>query len=61
MDAFELQKPVSVDIQFPAVDNSYRFLKIVVNEMFKTSQLGIDSNKDQYFSLHELEVFVKKN
>ena len=61
MEQLEAKKPVFVDVEFPAVDNTYRYLKIVVHDMFKTSYLGIDSNTDKYFTLHELEVFVKKN
>lgn len=62
MEQFEQKKPVFVDVQFPAVDNNYRYLKIVVHEMFKTSRIAnTDSNPERYFTLHELEVFVKKN
>lgn len=54
--------PIYVDIELPPVNNTYRYLKIVVHDTFDTSNLnGINHNTEEYFTLHELEVYVKKN
>lgn len=54
--------PVYVDVQFPALDNTYRYLKIVVHDTFDSqNKNGINFNQQEYFTLHELEVYVKKN
>ena len=53
--------PVYVDVVFPARAQTYRYLKIIVNDTFKGRNPEIDRNKEKYFTLHELEVYVKKN
>lgn len=54
--------PIYVDIQFPPVDNTYRYLKMIVHDTFDSSREGgINFNQDECFTLHELEVYVKKN
>lgn len=54
--------PIYVDVPFPPTDRSYRYLKIVVHDTFDRSKNPeINLNKENYFTLHELEVFVKKN
>lgn len=59
---FVLRKPLFVDIPFPVLDNTYRYLKVHVKGMFQTGKIpSIDSNKDRYLTLNELEVYVKKN
>lgn len=63
-DATELeaQTPIYVDIQLPPVNNTYRYLKMIVNDTFDAvGENDIDLNEDEYFTLHELEVYVKKN
>lgn len=54
--------PIYVDIQFPPVNNTYRYLKMVVLDTFDSSKEGgINLNQQNYFTLQELEVYVKKN
>lgn len=53
--------PIYVDVVFPAIDNSYRYLKIIVHDTFRVSNSEINKNPKEYFTLQELEVYVKKN
>ena len=54
--------PIYVDIQLPPINNTYRYLKVIVHNTFDTpKEDGINHNKEEYFTLHELEVYVKKN
>ena len=58
----ENKDPIYVDIQFPPQDNTYRYLKIVVHDTFDSrNAFGINYNEEEYFTLHELEVYVKKD
>lgn len=62
MAEFRQAKPLYVDVLFPAEDNAYRYLKIIVHGTFETKPYPAASpNVNKYFTLHELEVFVKKN
>ena len=54
--------PMYVDVLFPVEDNTYRYLKIIVHGTFDTRlSPATTPNTSQYITLHELEVFVKKN
>ena len=53
--------PVYVDVIFPTIDETYRYLKIIVHDTFKRMNSEVNSNQQKYFTLHELEVYVKKN
>ena len=62
----ELQAADSLfmDVKIDASEKTYRYLKVVVNKVFYfESQLsaGGSSNKSEYVSMHELEVYVKKD
>ena len=58
----ETRDPIYVDIQFPPVNQTYRYLKILVHDTFDTSKEdGINRNLQEYFTLQELEVYVKKD
>ena len=58
----ENKDPIYVDILFPPQNNTYRYLKIVVHDTFDSSNsFGINYNEEEYFTLHELEVYVKKD
>ena len=58
----ETKDPIYVDIQFPPVNNKYRYLKVLVLDTFDTSKEdGINRNLQEYFTLQELEVYVKKD
>ena len=54
--------PIYVDVELPPVDDMYRYLKVIVHDTFDSSkESGINYNQQEYFTLHELEVYVKKN
>lgn len=61
-DIVELEErdPIYVDVQLPPTSNAYRYLKLVVEDTFDTTKSGMNYNRDEYFTLQELEVFVKK-
>lgn len=61
VDELALKDPIYVDVVFPTIDETYRYLKIVVHDTFKRMNSEINSNSQGYFTLHELEVYVKKN
>ena len=50
-----------MDIQLPPHNKTYRYLKLVVNDTFDTRSNTVNHNERDHFTLHELEVFVKKN
>ena len=57
-----MKDPIYVDVQFSPVDNTYRYLKMVVHNTFDPAREGeINFNREQCFTLHELEVYVKKD
>lgn len=59
---FEDADPIYVDVLFPVEDNEYRYLKIIVHETFRSKlNSAAKPNPDNYFTLHELEVYIKKN
>ncbi len=53
--------PIYVDVSFPVLNETYRYLKIIVHDTFKRTDSEKNSNQQKYFTLHELEVYVKKN
>lgn len=58
----ETKDPIYVDIQLPPVNDKYRYLKVLVHDTFDTSKEdGINRNLQEYFTLQELEVYVKKD
>lgn len=64
IEEFEQFDPISVDIEFAAGKETYRYLKIVVEDTFRRpGELSLETNynTEQYFTLHELEVYVKKD
>lgn len=59
---FEDADPIYVDVLFPVEDNEYRYLKIIVHETFRSKlNSAANPNPNNYFTLHELEVYIKKN
>lgn len=58
---FEDRDPIFIDINLPPENNTYRYLKLVVNDTYKIRGSTIDYNRMKYFTLVELEVFVKKD
>jgi lipoprotein len=62
VNELETKDPIYVDILFPPVNNTYRYLKVLVLDTFDTSKTDdINRNLQEYFTLQELEVYVKKN
>ena len=62
MEEFDDAEPLFVDVLFPVEDNTYRYLKIIVHQTFETKPYPVAMpNTNKYITLHELEVFVKKN
>ena len=62
MEEFDDAEPLFVDVLFPVEDNTYRYLKIIVHQTFETKPHPVAMpNTNKYITLHELEVFVKKN
>ena len=61
MNDLETKDPIYVDIQLPPVNDKYRYLKVLVHDTFDTSKEdGINRNLQEYFTLQELEVYVKE-
>ena len=62
VNELETKDPIYVDILFPPENNTYRYLKVLVLDTFDTSKTDdINRNLQEYFTLQELEVYVKKN
>lgn len=61
-EEFNDANPMYVDVMCPVEDHMYRYLKIIVHGTFETkSSPAATPNTKQYITLHELEVYVKKN
>ena len=62
VEDLETRDPIYVDIQFPPVNNKYRYLRVLVHDTFDVSKEdGINRNLQEYFTLQELEAYVKKD
>lgn len=51
--------PIYLDITVPLSDNSYRYIRIVPEQTFDKSNAGY-KNYEQYVTMQELEIYVKK-
>lgn len=51
---------IYVDIKFLASPVKYRYIKMVVNDTYNPS-VSRNTNEGDYFTMHELEVYVKKD
>ncbi len=62
LPALEAADPVYLELTFSPNEIAYRYLKIVVTDVFynSTNSKVIDTNPGRYVSFHELEVFVKE-
>ena len=60
MEALDAADPIYVDVELPPTDNAYRYLKFIVHDTFDSTKVGVNSNTMNYFTLQELEVYVKK-
>lgn len=60
----EAADPVCMEITFPVTPTKYRYLKLVVDEVFiqpNYTSNYVDYNPNKYVTMHELEVYVKKD
>lgn len=54
--------PDYIEIQFPATSETYRYLKLVIDDTFDIINLALEApNPAGYITMHELEVYVKKD
>ena len=60
IEALEDADPTYLEVLIPASETKYKYLKIVVNDTFRGLNTAGDQNANQYVTMHELEVFVKK-
>lgn len=54
-------EPAYLEIIFPAQPVTYKYLKLVVNDLFDNYTGMGDMNYSQYFTMQELEVYVKED
>ena len=64
-DALDLASPCFITLTCPAEGEKYRYLKVVVNEVF-FAPIGFENafmggNDQKYVTVHELEVFTAKD
>ena len=52
---------ICVDIKFLATPVKYRYIKMVVNDTYDNTATSRNTNDADYFTMHELEVYVKKD
>lgn len=57
----ESKDPIFIDINMPATNETYRYLKLVITDTFDFIKNTIDYNPQKYITLTELELFVKKD
>lgn len=64
-EQLESAEPCFMPLIFPVSDQTYRYLKVVVNDMFSATDGSNSSyeggNSKQYVTVHELEVFTQKD
>ncbi|WP_455510792.1 DUF4959 domain-containing protein [Butyricimonas paravirosa] len=56
----EAADEIYVDIKFLATPQKYRYIKMVVNDTYDPTT-SRNTNEGDYFTMHELEVYVKKD
>lgn len=67
LEELEAADPCYMEISFPATPQRYRYLKIVINDTFVPVlsdgyiNTAGDQNPNEYVTMHELEVYVKKD
>lgn len=52
---------IYVDVKFVASSKKYRYLKMVVNDTYDSATTSRNTNSGDYFTMQELEVYVKKD
>lgn len=62
MDELINAKPCYLEVEIPASAERYRYIRFVINDVFgSTWAVNGDENTSKFISIHELEVFVKKD
>ncbi|WP_279090328.1 DUF4959 domain-containing protein [Butyricimonas virosa] len=64
LTALQEADPAYIEIIFPAFPITYRYIKFVVEEVFLQpyyNQNPVDYNPSKYVTIHELEVYTKKD
>lgn len=52
---------IYVDVKFVASPKKYRYIKMVVNDTYDSATTSRNTNSGDYFTMQELEVYVKKD
>lgn len=52
---------IYIDVKFMASPVKYRYLKMVVNDTYDSATTSRNTNSGNYFTMQELEVYVKKD
>lgn len=60
-DEIKTAEPAYISIFLPAPGELCRYVKIVVEDVFKNEWESSNQNPEEYVTLHELELFTKKN
>ena len=60
IEALEAADPAYCEVEFVPSQEKYRYLKLVVDEIFNFNQYRWTYNKSFYLTMHELEVYIKK-
>ncbi|WP_303179448.1 DUF4959 domain-containing protein [uncultured Butyricimonas sp.] len=63
MDESEVRaaKPSYMEVMLPASGETYQYLKVVVDDTFENEIYGGSGNDTEYVTMHELEIFTKKD
>lgn len=59
-DLSQIPSPVYLDVAFSISDDSYRYIRVVPNSVFKHNTIPMFANKQEYVTMQELEVYTKK-
>ena len=57
----EAADEIYVDVKFVASSKKYRYLKMIVNDTYDSATTTRNTNSGDYFTMQELEVYVKKD
>ncbi|PXZ44491.1 hypothetical protein DMB45_03320 [Sanguibacteroides justesenii] len=61
LEKLKAANPAYLEVLFPATPERYRYLKFIVHDTFDYRYPGVSENIDNYFTMQELEVYVKKD
>ena len=62
IESIQAAEPVFVEVVFPAAGKSYKYLKVVVDELFDYQGFNPSyGNLNQYLFLQELEIYTSKD